>query len=484
MQTKLELYQKVTPLAHLGIWERNLCTGEIYWNEVVRDIFEVDQHFIPTLELLTGFYLDQASIIDLIQKAIESGDPESGEFQILSAKDKHKWVKVRIRAGFESGECQILYGTIEDITDQIKLVTRLAEREEQFHHAFEYAPIGMALVSPGGEWIRVNKMLCRILGYEKQEFLKQTFQDITHPDDLDIDLKQMYQLLGNKINAYNMDKRYYHKDGSIIWVSLNVTLVRDQQGDPSYFVSQIIDITERIKALEVISAQNNRLLNFAHIVSHNLRSHTANIQMLSDMVVGETDPNEKDELVNMLAISASNLQETLTHLNEVVDVHTGGRQKISCLNLNKEINKTVDTLSASLKQAGASLSINVDPKIEIQFDQAYLESVLLNLLTNGIKYRNPDKPLEINIQACEVCNKVVLKIQDNGLGIDLTLHGNNLFGMYKTFHGNKDARGIGLFLVKNHVESMGGSISVESCPKEGTTFKIEFKDNLAGIDVK
>jgi PAS domain S-box-containing protein len=486
MQTKLDLYQKVTPLAHLGIWEKNLKTGEIFWNAVIREIYEVDPSFTPTLEKSTEFYVDQPAIKRLIKDAVKTADAKSEQFQVRTQKGNLKWIKVRIKANFQDGICTVIYGTIEEITDQVNLINTLAEREAQFHHAFEYAPIGMALVSTAGKWIRVNKMLCQLLGRDEQDLLKQTFQDITHPDDLNIDLVQMHQMLDNQITAYQMDKRYFHTDGSIIWVALSVTLVRDQQKNPLYFVSQIKDITERkhmeqeqIKAMEIISNQNSRLLNFAHIVSHNLRSHTGNIQMLTDMILKEEDAAEKDNLISMLGINAINLQETLGHLNEVIDVNTNSKLNLKRLNLAKEINRTAGILSGSLKQASAHISIRVATEIEIDYDRAYLESILLNLLTNCIKYRDPEKPLDININASEVNLHVILEIQDNGIGIDLNLYGNKLFGMYKTFHGNTDARGIGLFLVRNQVEAMGGNITVESSIGKGTTFRIEFKDTKA-----
>lgn len=612
MQTKLELYQKVTPLAHLGIWERNLATGKIYWNDAMREIYEVDEHFDPEQERSTDFYADYDAILKLVEEARTTGEAVISDFEITTAKGHHRWIRLRMNAGYENGENILLYGTAEDVTGQINLLNTLVEREKQFHHAFEFAPIGMALVSTEGKWLRVNKMLCNILGYSDHELLNLTFQDITYHEDLNIDLQHMYELLDNKIDAYSMDKRYFHKNGNIIWVSLSVTLVRDQQGDPLYFVSQIKDITEqkknletlvreqqrldnilkstqvgtwewdvipdeiisnkkaatilgytqhefelksilswqerihpdeqeenrlrmeqclkkitkfyacecrmlhhdgswkwveirgkvvewsenneplfmlgtladinerksmeieRIKTLEIISAQNGRLLNFAHIVSHNLRSHSGNIQMLTEMIVHETDQAEKDKLVHMLGINAANLQETLMHLNEVVDVQSNGEQTLKRLNLLAEINKTIGVLSPSLRQAGAKLSIVVDKKIEIEYDQAYLESILLNLLTNSIKYRNPQTQLFINITAKNLKDELILEIQDNGIGIDLDQHGQKLFGMYKTFHGNGDARGIGLFLVKNQIEAMGGNITVDSSPGLGTTFKIEF----------
>jgi PAS domain S-box-containing protein len=479
MQTKIELYEKVTPLAHLGIWERNLDTGEIYWNQCVREIYETGDDFYPNSEEAVSFYVDPFALKTLFDDTVSTGNASSAELQLRTATNKLKWVKVRMRADIGKDGSTVVYGTIEDVSEQRNLVNILAEREQQFHHAFEFAPIGMALVSTTGAWIRVNKMLCVMLGLEKEDLLKRTFQDITHPDDLDLDLMQMNALLDGKTDSYNMEKRYFHQNGSIIWVLLSVTLVRDQQDDPLYFVSQIKDITERKnmeierdKALETIKAQNSRLLNFAHIVSHNLRSHAGNIQMLTDMISQEEDTEERESLISMLGINAVHLRETLEHLNEVVDVRTGEKQTLKSLNLLNEIKKVEAILSESLKQAKAHVAIQVASDINVTYDQAYLESILLNLLTNSIKYRKTDQELKISITAMSLNDKTILAVTDNGIGINLTLHGEKIFGMYNTFHGNDDARGIGLFLVKNHVEAMGGVITVESIPGEGTKFEI------------
>ncbi|MDF2430408.1 MAG: hypothetical protein JWP44_39 [Mucilaginibacter sp.] len=479
MQTKIELYEKVTPLAHLGIWERNLATGEIYWNQVVREIYETGADFYPNMEETVSFYVDPSALRTLFNDTVSTGNASIAELQLLTAKNNLKWVKVRMQADIEKSGSTVVYGTIEDVSEQRDLINTLAEREQQFHHAFEFAPIGMALVSITGAWIRVNNVLCVMLGLEEKDLLCKTFQDITHPDDLDIDLMQMHALLNGKTASYNMEKRYFHQNGSIIWVLLSVTLVRDQQNDPLYFVSQIKDITEqknaeteRDKALEIIKAQNSRLLNFAHIVSHNLRSHAGNIQMLTEMIAQEEDIAERESLISMLGINAVHLQETLEHLNAVVDVRAGEKQTLKLLNLLNEIEKVEAILSESLKRTKANVDIQVAPDILVTYDQAYLESILLNLLTNSIKYKKTDHDLKISITAISLNKKTILTVADNGIGINLALHGEKIFGMYNTFHGNDDARGIGLFLVKNQVEAMGGIITVESTPGEGTKFEI------------
>ena len=117
-----------------------------------------------------------------------------------------------------------------------------------FQSAFQFAAIGMAIVSPEGKWLRVNHSICEITGYSEGELLTRTFQDITHPDDLDLDLANVRKMLAGEINTYQMEKRYFHKDGSIVWVLLSVSLVSNKSGAPLFFISQIQDITRRKQA--------------------------------------------------------------------------------------------------------------------------------------------------------------------------------------------------------------------------------------------
>ena len=114
-----------------------------------------------------------------------------------------------------------------------------------FQSAFEFAAIGMALVSPEGKWLRVNRSICKITGYSEAELLERTFQDITHPDDLDQDLEYVRKMLAGEIDTYQMEKRYFRKDGTIVWILLSVSLVRTKSGEPLFFISQIQDITRQ-----------------------------------------------------------------------------------------------------------------------------------------------------------------------------------------------------------------------------------------------
>ena len=168
---------------------------------------------------------------------------------------RHKWGSWR---HFEAVGTNLLHdlairGIVvnsRDLTERKRAEEALRESEKRFRATFDQAAVGVAQVAPDGRWLRVNQRLCQITGYTEEELLEKTFQDITHPDELDADLKQAHQLLAGEIETYSMEKRYLRKDGSTIWVNLSVSLVRGPSGEPDYFISVIEDISDRVRAEE------------------------------------------------------------------------------------------------------------------------------------------------------------------------------------------------------------------------------------------
>ncbi|MEN1785776.1 MAG: ATP-binding protein, partial [Bacteroidota bacterium] len=228
--------------------------------------------------------------------------------------------------------------------------------------------------------------------------------------------------------------------------------------------------------INVTAEQNKKLINFAHIVSHNLRSHTANLSMLLDFLTKEEEESEKGRIMTMLTKASDNLMDTLENLNEVVDINTNVNVEKKSLNLNDQIKRVQENLAAFLQQHKAKINSTIASDVYVSAVPAYLESIILNLLTNAVKYRHKDRRPAINLTAKKQNGYLIFSVSDNGLGIDMQKYGSKLFGMYKTFHKNTDARGIGLYLTKNQIEAMGGSIMACSEVGQGSTFSIYFKD--------
>ncbi len=224
----------------------------------------------------------------------------------------------------------------------------------------------------------------------------------------------------------------------------------------------------------IISSQNSRLLSFAHIVSHNLRSHTSNLELIVRLINSSETNSEKLELIDSIKDISKSLNTTIEHLNEVVTIQTQANHKKEEVNFFIVLNQVKKSISNIIKKNNVTINTDFSLVESIYYVPAYLESILLNLLTNAIKYKHDNRDPIINIKTYLVDKKVFLEFQDNGSGIDMNKFGNKIFGMYKTFHYNTDAVGMGLFLVKNHIQSLNGDITVKSKVNVGTTFKIQF----------
>jgi PAS domain S-box-containing protein len=281
--------------------------------------------------------------------------------------------------------------------------------------------------------------------------------------------------------ATNATLLNYTKSGKPIWFDISVTPVFDENGICTNFIDVKKDVTERmekqkqLQALTDVTAdQNKRLLNFTYIVSHNIRSHSANLTGLINLIDNTNDEEEKLALFKMLKTSTEKLEETIQNLNEIISIQNNLNQAKVKLNLKKEIERTFLVVQDVILESQVTIENKVSDLIELEVIPAYLDSILLNLVTNAIKYRSPDRFPVIEISTQTDGDYLVLLVKDNGLGLDLNKFKDKLFGMYKTFHNNPNSRGIGLFITKNQIEAMNGKIDVESEVNIGTTFKIYF----------
>ena len=226
---------------------------------------------------------------------------------------------------------------------------------------------------------------------------------------------------------------------------------------------------------ENLTEHNNRLTNFAHIVSHNLRSHTSNISMLLDLARQDDPKLIENEYYRNVKVVSDNMNETIHQLSEIVEINSRVSSTLTSQSLLKSVQKSIKTVDPIIKKNNAKIHLKVETDINVLAVHAYMESIILNLITNAIKYRSPERLPELKITGGIKGEYAFLSFEDNGLGIDLDRHGSKLFGMYKTFHSHAEARGIGLFISKNQIEAMGGKIEVESEINKGAKFTAYFR---------
>ncbi|UOQ77778.1 PAS domain-containing sensor histidine kinase [Hymenobacter sp. 5516J-16] len=244
-----------------------------------------------------------------------------------------------------------------------------------------------------------------------------------------------------------------------------------------YDVTLLVDNLERSKQLLALTNQQNaRLQNFAYIISHNIRSHSANLTALVKFLQNATDEAQATMFLEMLKTSTDKLAETIINLNEIVTVNNMGLQPKEMRGLRQEVSRTLEAMNVLIHESQLTVTLNIPEEVTVQVVPAYLDSILLNLLSNAIKYRSASASPQLTLDSYREGDYTVLSVADNGRGIDMARNHNKIFGMYKTFHDNEDARGLGLFIVKNQIEAMNGKIEVASEVGVGTTFKVYFSE--------
>ncbi|MBT8210246.1 MAG: PAS domain S-box protein [Eudoraea sp.] len=379
---------------------------------------------------------------------------------------------------------RLLWTAAQDVTEIKYKEKQVNEEKQLLRTLIDNLPLNVYIKDLDSNKILVNKAeldYCglkdhaEVIGKGDEEFYDATSVNISREEDLTV-MTTLTPMLGKEtINV--------KKDGKVTTFLTSKIPLIGEDGKAKGLIGISMDISDlkrKEKELQdlisVTSVQNKQLINFAHIVSHNLRSHSANFSMLLEFLVDETDEKEKENLIKMLTEASDNLLETLENLNEVVAISTNVNLEKKPVNLGKKVSNVQQNLAAFLKKNNAQVLNEIPHNTLVKVVPAYLDSILMNFITNSVKYKSPDRDPVVELSVEHNQDYTVLKITDNGLGIDLDKYGEKLYGMYKTFHDKPDARGIGLYITKNQIEAMNGKIAVESEVGKGTTFNIYFNE--------
>lgn len=704
-QSMDELFYKVVELLPSGWQHPEICEAKITFegeNYTTKGYRESDLSLKSFINLADGRY----GIIEVVYTERKSPDSEEVFF-----KEEINLI---------NSVSQI----IEIYLNKLAQKEAYNQSEARFRIAFEKASIGMAIVSLEGAWLRVNEALCKMLGYSKEEFSKLNFQQITHPEDLGNDLDSYYKLLKGEKSYYRAEKRYIHKNGSIIWVNLNVLKISDSKNQPLYFVSQIENVTEKVesqtkfrdlvekslvgiyivkdekivyvnpqilkefgypesevigmpienficeedipvvdqklqerlegtidrdryeirikkkdgsvvwnemfgvsttfegepaiigtmvnisdkkkfydelqkseanlrsifdstkvsyllvdndfkiisfnryfarfhfeltgndpkigmgyleqipegdrnkfqeklhrvlnnnfavefeekvqhngetlpkyyhfivtpvknngnsigvcisniditdqKSMEIerhhiikdLTQRNRDLEQFSYIVSHNMRAPIANLMGLINLLEDGMDVEETEAVNQAIKKSVYVLEGVVTDVNEILSLRKDFLQTKVDVNLDEIIQTIKTELYTTIQETNATITCDFSEVDTVLSRQTYIHSIFLNFISNSLKYARKGISPEIKVWTEKKEGEVSIHFKDNGIGIDLKRYGNQIFGLYKKFDMSKEGKGMGLFMVKNQVDALRGSIHLESEPDRGTTFII------------
>ncbi|HEU4324029.1 MAG TPA: PAS domain S-box protein [Roseiflexaceae bacterium] len=389
-----------------------------------------------------------------------------------------------------------------ELAERQRVEQALRDSEERFRRTFEQAAVGMAHVGLDGRWQWVNRHLCEILGYTYEQLLERTFQDITHPDDLDADLALVQQLLAGEISSYSLEKRYLCADGGALWTQLTVALVRDGDGEPDYFVSVVENITAqkaaeaRIRNLNAtlegrvrertaqLEQANQALQAFASTVAHDLRAPLRSMQGFAQILeedYGEHLDEEGHSYVRHIVEAAHDMDRLIQDLLAYSRI-SQAEIPLQQVDLDRVVADALGAVAGLSRERQARITVE-HPLPAVHGHPGMLVQVLGNLLANALTFTTPDTPPQVHIRAERRGSRVRLWVEDNGIGI-APEHHERIFRVFERLHGVEryPGTGIGLAIVQQGIARMGGQVGVESQLGRGSRFWIELTERAAHDD--
>jgi PAS domain S-box-containing protein len=440
---------------------------------------------------------DKATLMENLSQLIDSGSFDEVKKQLVAISQNAKQFSIDSRIknmhgeyrdinlrwsviqGYEESFERVILST-EDITERKTSEKIIVNSQKNIKSLIDTIDgIVWEFDIPTAALTFISKKVEKILGYSVKEYLScPTFwEDHIYSEDKKWVLEYSASLNKKGIN-HDYEYRMLNKKGEIVWIRDIINFVFENDV-PVSSRGIMIDITKTKQAendlsssLDLVTEQNKRLLNFSYIVSHNLRSHSSNIESITSLIEFSESEEETLEMVQLLKKVTQSLNDTMHNLNEVVNIKANIDIVYESLNLKQYSEEAIAILTEQIAIKDVQIINNIPSDVVVMYNPAYMQSVFLNLISNAIRYSHPDRKPEITIDFYTEKDKKVLQITDNGIGIDLHKNGDKIFGMYKTFSTNSDSKGIGLFITKNQIDAMGGSISIESEPNIGTTFKI------------
>ena len=407
-----------------------------------------------------------------LQKANETGEAVHFEAYVNRIG---KWLQVK---AFPSKNGLSVY--FDDITERVNAKQEL----EKLSLVASKTINGVVItdVEKRAEW--VNEGLTKLTGYTFSEMAGKYPGSLLIGEETDKATASRIEKGLMQDKSFTEEILCYKKSGEKIWLSLDFTPILNDAGEVERYIALQTDIIFRKEAeasqlqlTEDLFKRNNDLKQFSYMVSHNLRSSVTGAMGLVDMLT-TVDKNSADfdKALDFLKKGIYKMDTTFKSLSTILSARDNKDTTMEVIELAPIVQLAIEEQQESLKKCGGEVFLDLEEGIIVNGNKAYLNSIFHNLLSNAIKYRSPNRELKVNIQCFrKKDSEIIISFSDNGSGFDMKLVGENLFKLYKRFHSNVEGRGIGMFLVKSHVEAMGGKIDVESKVDVGTKFLICLK---------
>ena len=485
-----ERYDIVSKATSDIIWDWKIQEDKMSWNRGIETIFGYTPDQVGGS---SKWWFDKIHPEDTIKMSIklysfieQKTEKWQDQYRFRCADGSYKHVLDR---GFilkdENGKSVRMIGAIQDITKQKEEEQRLKLLETVITQAKDSIIITEPDLQDGNipKIVYVNPAFSTMSGYTPDEIIGESPSIFVGPNSDMQEYEKLSFSIKNKQEC-QIETISYKKNKEEYWVGFSMLPVYNSDGELSHWVSIQRDITEAKKQevekeqlIRELTQNNKDLQQFSYITSHNLRAPLSNLTGLLNLIEDiPIDNPELKEILDGFNKSTHLLNETIEDLVKVIVIKDNPSIQKEDLSLKDVFENVFSQLDFLIGLHKPIIIINFDKVPILNTNKAYLESILLNLLTNAIKYKSEIKKSKITISASQVDDTVFLVFKDNGIGIDLVRNKDKVFGLYQRFHDFPDSKGLGLYLVKSQVEAMGGSIGIESEVNKGTTFTLTFKN--------
>ena len=489
-KTSRERFEFVAKATNDTIYDWNVQTDDMTWNKGIVEIFGYD---LASIEYTSKWWFSHVHPEDSIRLSIklynfleQTAAKWQDEYRFECADGSYKYVLDR---GFlekdSEGNALRMIGSMQDITQSKKEEERLKLLSAAITQANDAVIITETprSIYAVPKIVYVNPAFSKMTGYEYEEVVGRSPTIFIGKNAM---VEQ--QTILSKATEFNKEFIFEainrRKNGEEYWGRFSMIPVLDNLGEHSHWVSIQSDITnqkeqetEKEHLIQELTRHNNDLKQFSYITSHNLRAPLSNLigllNLVDDIAIEDEDLKE---IIEGFSKSTHLLNQTINDLIKIVIIKDNLSIARETINIQEIIQNILDQLAYTISQYSPIIIIDTKNAPILFVNKPYIESIFLNLITNALRYSSPNRVLEIDITSKIDQDKTILIFKDNGIGIDLVRNADKVFGLYQRFHDYPDSKGLGLYLVKSQVVSMGGSISIESELEKGCSFILTFKN--------
>ena len=481
-------------LAHFGSWEMNLIETEdnllnaLKWSDEVYRIFGYSPGVFESS--IKNFFDsvhpdDRVIVADAIAQALKENSKYDIEHRVVRPNGEIRWVRdsAEILLDKKTLSPIKMIGTVEDITYRVESERALKNAEANLRNLLENTDTAYVLLDKNATILSFNHMAKIMAQIQTGKSINEgiNYIDIM-PDYRKEEVRSKLDLVLQHVEKTSYETTYIDDKGNESWLFVSMHPILNDEKNLLGLSVAARNITElkvyekeRSEITKDLTQRNKDLEQFTYIVSHNLRAPVASILGLSSLLERPDISEEvRKECLKGFVTSVKNLDNTILDLNYILQAKKEIGEKKEFVDFDDTVQKIKESINDIISKEGAIINTNFIAAEKMSAIKSYLYSIFYNLISNSIKYRKVDVSPIITIKSSYINNKTVLVFSDNGIGIDLKENGDKVFGLYKRFQTNIEGKGMGLYMVKTQVETLGGKISIVSDLGVGTEFTIEF----------